>query len=45
MSYKKKESYGTVLGGCLSCFATAFIMSYVILVLIGLIVSGRNIDS
>ena len=42
MSYKSQETYGTVLGGCCSQFACVFVITYVILVLSGFIIAGRD---
>ena len=44
MSYKAKESYGTVLGGCLSCCATMFVITYVGLVLAAFFIGGKDYD-
>ena len=42
MSYKKKDRYGTVLGGCCSCCASVFVLVYVVLVFSGFVIGGRD---
>ena len=44
MTFKKKKSFGTVLGGCLSCCASLFVLIYVSLVLSSYIIVGRDYD-
>ena len=33
MTYKKEETYGTTLGGCVSCCASILIFGYVLTIL------------
>ena len=42
MTYKQSETYGTTLGGCLSCTASIFILFYVSLNLWQFLFQGRN---
>ena len=44
MTYKTKESFGTVVGGCLSCCVTIFVLVYVGLVVSAYIIGGRDYD-
>ena len=42
MTYKQSETYGTTLGGCVSCCATIVIQLYIIVVLGSLIIMEKN---
>lgn len=44
MTYKKRETFGTVLGGCLSCFASAFVITYVALISSAFVFGGRDFN-
>lgn len=45
MTYKRKESFGTCLGGFFSCFASAFVVTYVSMITLAFFISGRSYDS
>ena len=44
MTYKKKEQFGTTLGGCCSQVVCCFIFVYVVTILAAFGFGGRNYD-
>ncbi len=42
MTYKRKEKFGTTIGGCFSCCAQLFVLTYVGTIIAAFIIGGRN---
>ena len=42
MTYKKKDKYGTSIGGCVTCCASLCIIAYISLIITGSFILGRD---